>query len=139
MGEASATPASVAPATEPERLGPVALALVVIAVVLGGALRVADLDGTPPGFYMDEASTGYDAFAILHTGRDQHGALLPLFAQSLGDWNEASLRYVVVPFVALLGNTEVAVRPLGRLTATGVELSVEVPSPSWPWPFHPQQ
>ena len=28
--------------------------------------------------------------------------------------------------------TEVAVRPVGKLTATGVELSVVVPSPRWP-------
>ncbi|MCZ6633788.1 MAG: glycosyltransferase family 39 protein [bacterium] len=64
----------------------------------------------PIGFHADEASIGYDAYSILKTGRDQYGEFLPLFARSFGDYDEALHRYLVVPFVAVLGLNEWAVR-----------------------------
>jgi 4-amino-4-deoxy-L-arabinose transferase-like glycosyltransferase len=79
-------------------------------LLLGLALRLVNLSRLPLGFFCDEASTGYDAWSLLQTGRDQYGAFLPLFARSLGDYNEALYRYLTVPSVALFGLNEFATR-----------------------------
>lgn len=81
-----------------------------VAIVLGALLRVLRLDESPSGFFCDEASAGYDAWSLWETARDQYGTFLPAFARSFGDWDEASYRYLAVPFVALLGPTVVATR-----------------------------
>jgi len=60
--------------------------------------------------FRDEVSTGYDAYSILKTGRDQYGEVLPLFARSFGDYNESLYRFLVVPSVFFFGLTEFAVR-----------------------------
>jgi 4-amino-4-deoxy-L-arabinose transferase-like glycosyltransferase len=90
------------------RLRAIALPLAILG--LAAIFRLARLDEVPPGLYCDEASTGYDAYSLLKTGRDQYGVRLPLFARSFGDYNEATYRYLTIPFVALLGPTEIAVR-----------------------------
>lgn len=52
--------------------------------VLGLALVLYTLgvDRNPPGFYLDEASISYNAYAISLDGRDEHGVFLPLFFQT---------------------------------------------------------
>ncbi len=61
------------------------LMLVLLITISGGVMRFTMLSETPPGFFCDEASTGYDAYSILQTGRDQHGEKLPLYARSFDD------------------------------------------------------
>jgi hypothetical protein len=39
----------------------------------GIAMRLFELGSTPPGLNQDEASTGYDAFALPHYGIDRSG------------------------------------------------------------------
>ena len=80
------------------------------ALVIAAWLRLPGLDTSPPGFFCDEASVGYDAVALLETGADQYGHTLPLFARSFGDWDEASYRYLALVPVAILGPTVTAVR-----------------------------
>jgi hypothetical protein len=54
---------------------------------LAVALRnIVALDSVPQGFYQDEAVIGYDGWAIAHYGTDHHGAHLPLFFESFGDY-----------------------------------------------------
>ena len=79
-------------------------------VCLAGVLRLIWLTSVPNGLFCDEASTGYDAFSLLHTGRDQYGEFMPLFARSVGDYNESLYRFLSVPFVALFGLEVFAVR-----------------------------
>lgn len=64
----------------------------------------------PAGFYSDEASIGYDAFSILHTGRDFHGNSWPLFFESIGEWKDPIYIYASVPGIALFGLNEFATR-----------------------------
>lgn len=66
-------------------------------LLLAALLRVPFLSSVPNGFYSVEASTGYDAYSILQTGKDQYGEFLPLFMRSFGDYVEASYRYVMSP------------------------------------------
>ncbi len=87
-----------------QRLGLAAILL------LAALLRVPFLSSIPNGFYSDEASTGYDAYSILQTGRDQYGEFLPLLTRSFGDYVEASYRYVAIPFIAVFGLNEFSTR-----------------------------
>ncbi len=80
------------------------------AVLVAMALRFPLLDAVPNGLWCDEAATGYDAYSLLETGRNQHGVRLPIFTRAYGDWNEAMYRYLVVPSVAVFGLDERAVR-----------------------------
>ncbi|MDP6040340.1 MAG: glycosyltransferase family 39 protein, partial [Candidatus Latescibacteria bacterium] len=73
-------------------------------------LRLLWLSDVPGGLHIDEAVIGYDAYSILHTGKDHTGAFLPVFARSLGDYDEALYRYLTIPFVYLGGLTVWATR-----------------------------
>lgn len=46
---------------------------VTLIVALAGVLRLYDLGRTPSGLTADEASAGYNALSLLHTGRDRLG------------------------------------------------------------------
>ncbi len=75
-------------------------------------LRLAALESAPPPLNQDEASRGYDAWCLLETGADRHGAHWPFFLESFGpgDFTAALSTYLTVPFVAALGPTVAAMR-----------------------------
>lgn len=77
---------------------------------LGLFLRVLSLTNHPAGFTPDEASFGYDAYSLLHTGRDQWGSLLPLTLKSFGDYKLPLLSYLAIPSVAIFGLNEFSIR-----------------------------
>jgi 4-amino-4-deoxy-L-arabinose transferase-like glycosyltransferase len=93
-------------------------------VALGGILLIAALlrfpllDRVPNGLFLDEASRGYDAFALVRTGADQYGSPWPIFSEGLDDYTPALFTYLVVPSVAALGLTEAAVRLPSALAGT---------------------
>ncbi len=76
--------------------------LLIFALLLAFFLRIISLSEFPSGFNADEASMGYDAYSILHTGRDQWGAFLPLVLKSFGDYKPPLYAYLTVPSVAVL-------------------------------------
>lgn len=77
------------------------LALVII--LLGALLRLAGLDSLPLGFNQDEASAGYDAWAILNYGIDRNGNSLPLLLEAWGSGQNALYSYISMPFIAVFG------------------------------------
>jgi 4-amino-4-deoxy-L-arabinose transferase-like glycosyltransferase len=79
-------------------------------IVFAALLRLPALGQVPNGFFLDEASRGYDAYALLRTGADQYGVRWPLFAEGLDDYTPALYTLLVIPGVAALGLTEFAVR-----------------------------
>lgn len=79
-------------------------------LILGLLLRVLNLASHPAGFTPDEASFGYDAYSLLHTGRDQWGHSWPLVLESFGDSKMPLYAYLAMPSVALFGLNEFAVR-----------------------------
>lgn len=94
---------------------------IVLAVIVSVALyvRVVDLGTNPPSISWDEASIGYNAYSILKTGKDEHGKFLPMDAfAAFGDYKPPLPIYLTVPFVALFGLTEVAVRLPSALLGT---------------------
>ncbi len=81
------------------------------AIVLVGALvRIIAIDENPPGFFTDEASVGYNAYTILKHGTDEHGEPWPVLFRAFGEFKLPVYIYTTVPFVAVLGLTEFAVR-----------------------------
>lgn len=88
-------------------------------LVLAFLLRVPFLNLYPIGFTADEASFGYDAYSLLHTGKDQWGHVMPLMLESFGDFKAPLYSYLDVPFVAILGLTKLATRLPGALLGVG--------------------
>ncbi len=82
----------------------------VIILVLAAALRLYKLNTVPPGLSPDEASLGYSAYSILKTGKDEYGKLLPVIFKSFGDYKPGLYVYTAVPFIAVFGLNEWAVR-----------------------------
>jgi len=64
----------------------------------------------PSGFHADEAAYGYNAYSVLKTGRDEYGRFMPLIFESFGDSKAAVYSYLTIPWVAIFGLTEFAVR-----------------------------
>lgn len=79
-------------------------------IILATFLRFFQLGTNPPGFYVDEAAIGYNAFTILHNGTDEYGIRYPWFFQSFGDYRLPIPIYATVPFIRLIGLNELAVR-----------------------------
>jgi hypothetical protein len=79
---------------------------------------------SPPGMYIDEASIGYNAWAIAHFGIDEHGHAWPLFFQAFGEYKNPVYIYLLVPFVRILGLTPAVIRTpaalLGLLTCAAI-------------------
>ena len=79
-------------------------------VFLAIFLRFYQLGVNPPSLDWDETSIGYNAYSILHTGKDEYGNRLPLSFRSFDDYKPPILIYLTVPSVAIFGLTELAVR-----------------------------
>lgn len=84
--------------------------LLIAIVVLAAALRLWQLGNVPPSPDWDEAALGYDAYSIIHTGRDEFGKFLPVVLRSFDDYKPALYAYLSIPTVALFGLTVFAVR-----------------------------
>ena len=84
--------------------------IVLIAIfLLALTLRTYQLSEFPVGLHGDEASVGYNAYSILKTGHDQNGQI-SLSIDQFGDFRPAGIHYLDVPFVAIFGLNETAVR-----------------------------
>lgn len=82
-------------------------------------LRTHGITRIPPSLSWDEVSIGYNAYSILKTGRDEHGRFLPIDTFiAYGDYKPPLSIYATVPFVALLGLTDLAVRLPSALLGT---------------------
>ena len=82
----------------------------ILTLILAATLRLWQLSQNPVHLTPDEAALGYNAYSILKTGRDEWGQLLPVVFKSFGDHKPGLYIYTAIPFVALLGLTELAVR-----------------------------
>ncbi len=90
------------------------LILLCVIVLLGAVLRLYKLD-TVPAINADEAALGYNAYALLKTGLDEHGNKWPLHFQSFNDFKPGLTVYAILPFIAAFGLNEWSVRLLPAL------------------------
>lgn len=84
--------------------------MIIIILILSSILRLWNLGTYPMGLNADEAALGYNAYSLLTTGRDEHGHAWPINLESFGDFKPAGYAYILIPFVKVMGLTEVAVR-----------------------------
>ena len=76
-------------------------------LILALSLRLYRLAQVPVGLHGDEMGAGYNAYALLKTGVDEYGNSWPVsFRENISPLNF----YLMIPFVALLGPTDLAVR-----------------------------
>ena len=85
-------------------------------LLLASVLRLYALDVYPQKFDCDAMLLGYDAWSLWTTGHDHHGAFFPVFFRSFWtpgqsiDYDPPVSRYVVAPFVGILGLSEFSTR-----------------------------
>jgi hypothetical protein len=76
----------------------------VLGILFGGALvRLLEFGSIPPGLNQDEASLGYDTYAVLHYGIDRNGFHNPILFSSWGSGMAALPGYLASPFILLFG------------------------------------
>jgi 4-amino-4-deoxy-L-arabinose transferase-like glycosyltransferase len=90
------------------------LALLLV-VGIAAFTRFYRLGQDPPSITWDEAAVGYNAWTIWHWGKDEWGTRLPIVFKSFEDYKNPVHVYLTVPFVAIFGLTEVAVRASSAL------------------------
>jgi 4-amino-4-deoxy-L-arabinose transferase-like glycosyltransferase len=73
---------------------------VVLAVV---AFQLWVTPSNPPGYHRDEAALSYNAYSIATTGRDEDGAVLPLFFRSYGDYKSPLYPYLLAAVFRVSG------------------------------------
>lgn len=86
------------------------LLFLLLITLLAVFLRFNSFLTSPPGFHIDEADIGYQAYSILLTQRDYYGNLLPIHPQSFTDRRPFLYMYIIVPFVATFGLNEFGIR-----------------------------
>ncbi|HSD98842.1 MAG TPA: glycosyltransferase family 39 protein [Patescibacteria group bacterium] len=86
------------------------LFLVVVLIVIAAGLRLWEVGQVPPSPDWDEAALGYNAYSLLHTGRDEYGQFLPVVLRSFDDYKPALYSYLIIPFLFLFGLSIQAVR-----------------------------
>lgn len=92
--------------------------MVLGAVGLGiTVLHLHRLTSSPPGFYVDEASIGYNAYAISIDGRDEHGESWPLFFKAFGEYKNPVLIYLIAGAMRLFGPSVGVVRMVPSLVS----------------------
>lgn len=79
-------------------------------IIFAAVLRFMWLDKIPPSLYTDETDQGYNAYSILVSGKDEHSVSLPVSLRSFGDWKPPLPSYLMIPFIQLLGLSEISVR-----------------------------
>ena len=93
--------------------------VLILIISVAAFLRLWQLNSLPPGFSADEATIGYNAYSVLQTWRDEYGELLPLSFRSFSDYQAPLYTYVTIPFIAIFGLTELAVRLPSALAGIG--------------------
>ncbi|MGV3504505.1 MAG: glycosyltransferase family 39 protein [Adhaeribacter sp.] len=110
--------------------------LVGLTLLLGLGLRLYRFPDIPQGLNIDEATSAYEAFSLLETGKDKWGNPWPAYFPGWGSGQNVLLAYLTIPFVKVLGlNVQAArlpallaglltlplfymtLRPLGRFAA----------------------
>ncbi len=95
-----------------------------VIVVIAFLVRIFNVSTNPPSLNWDEISHGYNAYSIFKTGTDEWGEL-PIFNfRAYGDYPTTLNLYLTIPFIAIFGLSEFAIRLphviLGTLTVFSV-------------------
>lgn len=90
-------------------------------LIIGFISRTFLVDVFPGGLNQDEASAGYDAFAIMKYGVDRNNISLPVHLIAWGSGQNAFYSYLCIPFIAVLGLTSISIRlPMGIIGCVSI-------------------
>lgn len=78
--------------------------------IVASFFRLWRLGEVPISPDWDEVSLGYNAYSILHTGRDEFGKFLPFVLRSFNDYKPALYAYLTIPSIAIFDLNVFAVR-----------------------------
>ncbi len=84
--------------------------IIIFGFFLALFFRLYALGDTPNSLDWDEASIGYNAYSIIHTGRDEYGNLFPFILRSFNDYKPGLYVYFAIPFIQFFGMTAFSVR-----------------------------
>ncbi len=90
--------------------------ILILIMLVAGMLRFYKLNEIPAGLHADAASQGYNAFSLIHTGKDRYGESFPILFRSNGSYQPPVYTYLTTLPVLILGNTVFAVRFLSALS-----------------------
>ncbi|MCA2959120.1 MAG: glycosyltransferase family 39 protein [Silvanigrellales bacterium] len=91
---------------------------VLAAVIAGFAIRTIAFQNYLPGLNQDEASSGYEAWSLWHTGFDRWGEVRwPVYFTAWGSGQNVLLSYLIAPIVGTFGMSSLSVRALPFLLA----------------------
>jgi 4-amino-4-deoxy-L-arabinose transferase-like glycosyltransferase len=90
----------------PTKINKLPLIIIIVVAIL---IRFINI-GSIPSLNADEAALGYNAYSLIQTSKDEHGASWPLHFKSFGDYKPGGYVYLAIPFIKILGLTPLAVR-----------------------------
>ena len=96
--------------------------LVLFVFAVGCLCHFLRLDVLPMGFYVDEASIGYNAHLIAETGADEHGIRWPLFFEAFGEYKNPLYIYLLAILFRIVGYSEWTTRALSAFCWLGGSL-----------------
>lgn len=85
-------------------------------ITVSTALRFYQLDNIPPGLTIDESSQGYNAFSLLHTGKDRYGQSFPILFRLFDSIQVPLYTYLTIIPVYFFGNSIFSVRFISALS-----------------------
>lgn len=86
------------------------IVLLLLIVFAAAFLRFYKLGQVPNGLYVDEAVTGYNAYSILETGKDESGKTFPLAFRFFGSYSPPLYTYLTAVSLKLFGLNILSVR-----------------------------
>lgn len=82
-------------------------------------IRLSGLTFSPPGFFCDETSIGYNAYSILETGKDEKGITFPVFFKAFGDFKNPVYIYLATIPIKIFGLEVFSIRLTSALFGIG--------------------
>jgi len=87
-------------------------------ILFAAYLRLYQLGNVPPSLDWDEVSLAYNAKALLETGKDEYGNSWPITIRSFNDYKPALYTYILIPSIAVFGESNFAIRLPSALLGT---------------------
>ncbi|HEX7042788.1 MAG TPA: glycosyltransferase family 39 protein [Patescibacteria group bacterium] len=81
-----------------------------VIIIVAAALRLWQLGAVPSSPDWDEVALGYNAYSIIHTGRDEYSAFMPVVMRSYDDYKPALYSYLSIPTIETFGLSVFSVR-----------------------------
>ncbi len=96
-------------------------------VGLGAVLAVVGFQlwvtpSNPPGYHRDEAALSYNAYSIATSGRDEDGAVMPLFFRSYGDYKSPLYPYLLSAIFRVSGPHKIVARAFSAVLGVAAVL-----------------